>query len=175
MAKEDSKHREDWVFHELSACRAYRELDIDLCHWRLAGGKEVDFVLGDMRLAVEAKASARITPNHLPCRGGQRRLGFFLVLPTNFRQPIRTAISRPLPLQTPCCFSSTLPVKSAANARLGRLSRPWSRAASTVPTSAMRGLPIGFRLPGRRLLRVPGPAARWPRPAKGRSARCCWR
>ena len=56
---------ENWVFHELSACRAYRELDFDLCYWRLAGGTEVDFVLGDMRLAVEAKASARITPNHL--------------------------------------------------------------------------------------------------------------
>ena len=31
----------------------------------LAGGTEVDFVLGDMRLAVEAKASARIALNHL--------------------------------------------------------------------------------------------------------------
>ena len=56
---------ENWVFHELSACRAYRELDLELSYWRLAGGTEVDFVLGDMRLAVEAKASARITPNHL--------------------------------------------------------------------------------------------------------------
>ena len=56
---------ENWVFHELSACRAYRELDLELYYWRLAGGTEVDFVLGDMRLAVEAKASTRITPNHL--------------------------------------------------------------------------------------------------------------
>ena len=56
---------ENWVFHELSACRAYRELDLELYYWRLAGGTEVDFVLGDMRLAVEAKAGARITPNHL--------------------------------------------------------------------------------------------------------------
>ena len=56
---------ENWVFHELSACRAYRELDLELSYWRLAGGTEVDFVLGNMRLAVEAKASARITPNHL--------------------------------------------------------------------------------------------------------------
>ena len=59
------KALENWVFHEPSACRAYRELGLDLCYWRLAGGTEVDFVLGDMRLAVEAKASARITPNHL--------------------------------------------------------------------------------------------------------------
>ena len=56
---------ENWVFHELSAFRAYRAPNDDLCYWRLAGGTEVDFVLGDMRLAVEAKASARIASNHL--------------------------------------------------------------------------------------------------------------
>ena len=56
---------ENWVFHELSTCRAYREWDLELSYWRLAGGTEVDFVLGDMRLVVEAKASARITSNHL--------------------------------------------------------------------------------------------------------------
>ncbi len=56
---------ENWVFHELSAFRAYRELDEELCYWRLAGGTEVDFVLGDMRLAVETKASARIAGHHL--------------------------------------------------------------------------------------------------------------
>ena len=59
------KALENWVFHELSAFRAYRVPDDDLFYWRLAGGTEVDFVLGDMRLAVEAKASARIAPNHL--------------------------------------------------------------------------------------------------------------
>ena len=62
---------ENWVFHELSACRSYLEWDLDMSYWRLAGGTEVDFVLGDMRLAVEAKASARITSNHLK---GLRRL-----------------------------------------------------------------------------------------------------
>ena len=56
---------ENWVFHELSAFRAYRVPSDDLCYWRLAGGTEVDFVLGDMRLAVEAKASARIVSHHL--------------------------------------------------------------------------------------------------------------
>ena len=56
---------ENWVFHELSAFRAYRMPDEDLSYWRLAGGTEVDFVLGDMRLAVEAKAGARIASNHL--------------------------------------------------------------------------------------------------------------
>ena len=56
---------ENWVFHELSAFRAYRAPDDDLSCWRLAGGTEVDFVLGHMRLAVEVKASARTAANHL--------------------------------------------------------------------------------------------------------------
>ena len=56
---------ENWVFHELSAYLAYRERDDALAYWRLAGGTEVDFVLGDMRLAVEAKASTKIVGRHL--------------------------------------------------------------------------------------------------------------
>ncbi len=56
---------ENWVFHELSAFIDYREWDGELAYWRLAGGTEVDFVLGDMQLAVGAKASARITRDHL--------------------------------------------------------------------------------------------------------------
>ena len=56
---------ENWVFHELSAYLAYREQDDALAYWRLAGGTEVDFVVGDMRLAVEAKASTNIVGRHL--------------------------------------------------------------------------------------------------------------
>ncbi|MDE0398424.1 MAG: DUF4143 domain-containing protein, partial [Candidatus Poribacteria bacterium] len=56
---------ESWVFHELSSFCAYRELYEELSYWRLSGGTEVDFVLGDMRLAIEAEASARITSKHL--------------------------------------------------------------------------------------------------------------
>ena len=56
---------ENWVFHELSAALAYRELDLPLAYWRLANGAGVDFVLGAMRVAVEAKASARIVDRHL--------------------------------------------------------------------------------------------------------------
>ena len=56
---------ENWVFHELSAFIDYREWDGAIAYWRLAGGTEVDFVLGDMQLAIEAKASARITRDHL--------------------------------------------------------------------------------------------------------------
>ena len=56
---------ENWVFHELSAFVSYREFDGDLSYWRLASGVEVDFVLGDMQLAIEAKSSTRITRDHL--------------------------------------------------------------------------------------------------------------
>ena len=56
---------ENWVHHELSAFVGYREVDDDLSYWRLPSGIEVDFVLGAMRLAVEAKATARITSGHL--------------------------------------------------------------------------------------------------------------
>ena len=34
-------------------------------YWRLPSGIEVDFVVGDMRLAIEAKARARISSHHL--------------------------------------------------------------------------------------------------------------
>ena len=56
---------ENWVFHEFSAFIAYREVAADLSYWRLAGGTEVDFVVGDGLVAVEAKAGARISNRHL--------------------------------------------------------------------------------------------------------------
>jgi predicted AAA+ superfamily ATPase len=56
---------ENWVFHELSAYRAYRGFGFDLSYWRLASGIEVDFVVDDFRLAVEAKAARRIHADHL--------------------------------------------------------------------------------------------------------------
>lgn len=56
---------ENWVFHELCAHRAYSGADFDLSYWRLASGIEVDFVVGDMELAIEAKSSGKITSDHL--------------------------------------------------------------------------------------------------------------
>ena len=56
---------ENWVHHELAAFAAYTDFDGDLAHWRLPSGVEVDFVLGDMGLAVEAKASPVIGRHHL--------------------------------------------------------------------------------------------------------------
>jgi predicted AAA+ superfamily ATPase len=56
---------ENWVFHELSAFMSYRELDGPLSYWRLASGIEVDFVVGNMEIAIEAKSGSRITRDHL--------------------------------------------------------------------------------------------------------------
>ena len=56
---------ENWVFHELSAAIAYGDGLEELSYWRLASGVEVDFVLGDMRVALEAKATAKVTVDHL--------------------------------------------------------------------------------------------------------------
>jgi predicted AAA+ superfamily ATPase len=56
---------ENWVFHELSAANAYGESFAQLSYWRLASGIEVDFIVDAMRVAIEAKASAKITSDHL--------------------------------------------------------------------------------------------------------------
>ena len=56
---------ENWVFHELSSFQAYRQVDADLTHWRLPSGIEVDFVLGPMSVALEAKATKRVSSHHL--------------------------------------------------------------------------------------------------------------
>ncbi len=56
---------ENWVFHELSAFMSYREVDDRLFYWRLASGIEVDFVIGNMQVAIEAKSGTRITRDHL--------------------------------------------------------------------------------------------------------------
>ena len=56
---------ENWLFHELGAHLAYARSPEPLSYWRLAGGEEVDFIVGDMRAAVEAKAVARIGSRHL--------------------------------------------------------------------------------------------------------------
>jgi predicted AAA+ superfamily ATPase len=56
---------ENWVFHELRAHNAYTERFATLSYWRLASGIEVDFIVNDMQLAIEVKASAKITADHL--------------------------------------------------------------------------------------------------------------
>ena len=56
---------ENWVFHELCAYNAYAERYAELSYWRLASGLEVDFIVDKMRVAVEAKASAKIGADRL--------------------------------------------------------------------------------------------------------------
>jgi uncharacterized protein len=56
---------ENWVFHELAAYNAYHEAFAHLSYWRLASGIEVDFVLNDVEIAIEAKATAKVAADHL--------------------------------------------------------------------------------------------------------------
>lgn len=56
---------ENWVFHELSTYLHYRDRGLRLCYWRLASGVEVDFVLGDMQVAIEAKSTERTQSDHV--------------------------------------------------------------------------------------------------------------
>jgi predicted AAA+ superfamily ATPase len=56
---------ENWVFHELKAYNHYRDLYADLSYWRLSNGVEVDFVINDMEVCIEAKANQQVNLNHL--------------------------------------------------------------------------------------------------------------
>ena len=52
---------ENWVHHELKAYLSYKELYQTLSYWRLSSGVEVDFIVGDMDIAIEVKAKKRIS------------------------------------------------------------------------------------------------------------------
>jgi predicted AAA+ superfamily ATPase len=56
---------ENWVFHELVSHNAYKERFAQLFYWRLASGIEVDFIVGDAALAIEAKGTSRVSSDHL--------------------------------------------------------------------------------------------------------------
>jgi predicted AAA+ superfamily ATPase len=56
---------ENWIFHELIAHNSYSQAFAQLSYWRLASGIEVDFIVNDMELAIEAKATAKISADHL--------------------------------------------------------------------------------------------------------------
>jgi predicted AAA+ superfamily ATPase len=56
---------DNWVFHELVAYNTYSETFAPLSYWRLASGIEVDFIVGNMDLAIEAKARAKIVARDL--------------------------------------------------------------------------------------------------------------
>jgi predicted AAA+ superfamily ATPase len=56
---------ESWVHHELSTYIAYSARGALLNYWRLPSGIEVDFVVDDMRAALEAKAVPSVSSHHL--------------------------------------------------------------------------------------------------------------
>jgi predicted AAA+ superfamily ATPase len=56
---------ENWVYHELLAWKNYLSRGSELSFWRLSEKVEVDFIVDDMRVAIEAKASSRIHSDHL--------------------------------------------------------------------------------------------------------------
>jgi len=56
---------ENWVFHELKSHALYSELFYELSYWRLTTGIEVDFIVGDMNVAIEVKSSHKIKSAHL--------------------------------------------------------------------------------------------------------------
>lgn len=56
---------ENWVHHELSAWLEYHQRPEQLTYWRLSTGVEVDFIIGHMACAIEAKSSSKIQKDHL--------------------------------------------------------------------------------------------------------------
>jgi predicted AAA+ superfamily ATPase len=56
---------ENWVFHEIRTSMHYLDASTALSYWRLPSGIEVDFILGPMSTAVEAKSSESIRSDHL--------------------------------------------------------------------------------------------------------------
>ncbi len=55
---------EHYILMELRAYKAYRDPELDISYWRTSTGMEVDFILGDMEVAIEVKSSARVHESH---------------------------------------------------------------------------------------------------------------
>ncbi|MCY4513271.1 MAG: DUF4143 domain-containing protein, partial [Bdellovibrionales bacterium] len=56
---------ENWIHHELRTYLSYKEHSDNLSYWRLSNGVEVDFIVGAMKVAIEAKASKKISYHDL--------------------------------------------------------------------------------------------------------------
>lgn len=54
------KALEHFIFMEIAAYNALRELDFDINFWRTKSGLQVDFVLGGGEVAIEAKGTSRV-------------------------------------------------------------------------------------------------------------------
>jgi predicted AAA+ superfamily ATPase len=56
---------ENYILMELKAYQAYRNPELDIRYWRTSTGFEVDFILGNMQVAVETKGSAKVHSAHM--------------------------------------------------------------------------------------------------------------
>ncbi|MCX6123381.1 MAG: DUF4143 domain-containing protein [Proteobacteria bacterium] len=59
------KAYENWFYHELQCHRAYCDLYYDVAYWQISAQTEVDFILGDMEVAIEVKGTERVRSDHL--------------------------------------------------------------------------------------------------------------
>jgi predicted AAA+ superfamily ATPase len=57
---EFGKSFEHFLLLELMAYKAYRNPEMTLTYWRTSSGQEVDFIVGDMDLAIEVKSSKKV-------------------------------------------------------------------------------------------------------------------
>jgi len=103
---EFGKSVEQLVLMELQAFRSYRSQDLEIRYWRTSTGQEVDFVLNDLEVAIEVKASARVPDvalKHLSAVADDARVRHRIVVNLE-RQPRevddRHGTIRLLPLQT---------------------------------------------------------------------------
>ena len=55
---------EQYILMELKAYQAYRNPELDIRYWRTSSGLEVDFILGDMNVAVVIKGTKRVHSGH---------------------------------------------------------------------------------------------------------------
>jgi predicted AAA+ superfamily ATPase len=56
---------ENWIFHEIQAFKSYKLHDLPIAFWRVKKETEVDFILGDMEVAIEVKGRSNIREDHL--------------------------------------------------------------------------------------------------------------
>lgn len=56
---------ENYIHHELQSFRVYKMPDLEITFWRLSSQIEVDFILGDMEIAIEVKSSKKIRDDQL--------------------------------------------------------------------------------------------------------------
>lgn len=56
---------ENWIHHEIRCYLLYSSSDSDLSWWKTSSGTEVDFIIDQPLVAIEAKSSKKITSDHL--------------------------------------------------------------------------------------------------------------